>query len=33
MYKNNDSGSSAWSKEKFALFLEKATEKYCKSDN
>jgi len=29
IYKNNDSGNSGWSKEKFALFLEKATEKYC----
>jgi len=29
-YKNNDSGNAGWNKEKFALFLEKATEKYCK---
>lgn len=30
IYKTKHSGSSAWSKEKFALFVEKATEKYNK---
>ena len=27
-YKNNNSGSSGWNKEKFEYFVEKATEKY-----
>lgn len=32
MYKNNNLGNSAWSKDKFALFVKKATEKYCNDD-
>jgi hypothetical protein len=30
IYTDNTLGNSGWTKEKFALFLERATEKYCK---